>query len=253
MTRFDRVLCLQLWFEQGEFWRAYSPYSVLLLQKREESNWNKGKVVSSLRQKCRQKTPEPELIRLIPWWWFFKDAHHSDRPSKIDDDEMKALVQANKHSMVRELATTLKVSVGSVHGHLKSLGFVKKLDVWVPHELKEIHLTNRAWASAINSSNAKKTIRSWSVWSRATKNGLFTTMSAEKEVGVREVKYRKDKQRRRFKRRLSMWWDWKGPVFYELLPKNKTINSDEQLQKLRCHRTETSRANQSWGCNVSPR
>jgi len=34
---------------------------------------------------------------------------------------------------------------------------------------------------------------------------------------------------------LSMWWDWKGPVFYELLPKNKTINSDvycEQLQKL---------------------
>ena len=31
-----------------------------------------------------------------------------------------------------------------------------------------------------------------------------------------------------------MWWDWKGPVFYEL-PKNKTINSDvycEQLQKL---------------------
>jgi len=54
---------------------------------------------------------------------------------------MKALVQANKHSMVRELATALKVSVGS--GHLKSLGFVKKLDVWVPHELKEIHLMNR--------------------------------------------------------------------------------------------------------------
>jgi len=51
---------------------------------------------------------------------------------------MKALVQANKHSMIRELATALKVSVGSVHDHLKSLGFVKKLDVWIPHELKEI-------------------------------------------------------------------------------------------------------------------
>ena len=74
-----------------------------------------------------------------------KDAHRSggDRPSKIDDDEMKALVQANKHSTVRELAIALKVSVGSVHGYLKSLGFIKKLDVWVPHELKEIHLTNR--------------------------------------------------------------------------------------------------------------
>jgi len=70
-----------------------------------------------------------------------KDAHRSSRPFKIDDDEIKELVQANKHSTVRELATALKVSVGSVHGHLKSLGFIKKLDVRVPHELKEIHLT----------------------------------------------------------------------------------------------------------------
>jgi len=65
-----------------------------------------------------------------------KDANRSGRPSKIDNDEMKALMQANKHSMVR-LATALKVSVGSVHDHLK-LSFVKKLNVWVSHELKEI-------------------------------------------------------------------------------------------------------------------
>ena len=96
-----------------------------------------------------------------------------------------------------------------------------------------------ASASAINSSNTKKTIRFWSVWSQATKNGLFTIMSAEKEVGVGEVKHRKGKQRRRSTKRkkimLSIWWDWKESVFYELLPKNKTINSDvycEQLQKL---------------------
>jgi len=72
-----------------------------------------------------------------------KDAHRSGRPSKIDDNEMKALVQTNKHSILRKLATALKVSIGSVHGHLKSLRFVKKLDVWVPHGLTEIHLTNR--------------------------------------------------------------------------------------------------------------
>jgi len=66
---------------------------------------------------------------------------------------------------------------------------------------------------------------------------MFTTMSAEKEVRVGEVKHRKGKQRRRYQKKvmLSMWWNWKGLVFYELLPKNKTINSDvycEQLQKL---------------------
>jgi len=33
------------------------------------------------------------------------------------------------------------------------------------------------------------------------KNGLFTTMSAEKEVGVGEVKHRKDKQRQKSTKR----------------------------------------------------
>ena len=34
---------------------------------------------------------------------------------------------------------------------------------------------------------------------------------------------------------LSIWWDWKGVVFYALLPRNQRINSDiycRQLNKL---------------------
>lgn len=84
-----------------------------------------------------------------------QDDHSSGRLSEIDDDKFKAVVQANKHSMIRELATALKVSIGSIHGDLKSLGFVKKVDVWVLHKLKKIHRT-----SGINSPNTKKTIRS---------------------------------------------------------------------------------------------
>ena len=29
---------------------------------------------------------------------------------------------------------------------------------------------------------------------------------------------------------LSVWWDWKSVVFFELLPRNQTINSDVYCQ-----------------------
>ena len=35
---------------------------------------------------------------------------------------------------------------------------------------------------------------------------------------------------------LSVWWDWKGVEYFELLPRNQTINSDvycQQLDKLK--------------------
>ncbi|XP_078051312.1 histone-lysine N-methyltransferase SETMAR-like [Augochlora pura] len=125
------------------------------------------------------------------------NAHRSGRSSEIDDDKIKALVQANKHSAVRELAIALKVSIGSVHGHLKSLGFVKKLDVWIPHELKEIHLTKRMNVC----DQLTKHEENDPFLKRVTKNGLCTIMSAEKEVGVDWMKHRKGKQKQRFTKR----------------------------------------------------
>ena len=31
---------------------------------------------------------------------------------------------------------------------------------------------------------------------------------------------------------LSVWWDWKGIIFFELLPNNRTINSDVYFRQL---------------------
>ena len=137
--------------------------------------------------------------------------------------------------MVRELATALKVSVGSVHGHLKSLGFVKKLDVWVPYELKEIHLTNRMSVCdqlikrEENDPFLKCMITGDEKWI------VYNNVSRKKSWRRDEAPERQAKAEIHQKKIMLSMWDWKGPVFYELLPKNKTINSDvycEQLQKL---------------------
>ena len=37
----------------------------------------------------------------------------------------------------------LKIPKSSIDRHIQHLGLVKKLDIWIPHELKEIYLTKR--------------------------------------------------------------------------------------------------------------
>ena len=66
--------------------------------------------------------------------------------------------------------------------HLKQLvGYVQKLDTWVPHELKEKHLTQR-----INTCDLLKKRNENDPFLKrlAMKNGLFTTISSGKDRGA---------------------------------------------------------------------
>lgn len=53
------------------------------------------------------------------------------------------MIELDRHVTVREIAENLNVSHTTIENHLKYLGLVKKFDIWVPHELKEIHLTQQ--------------------------------------------------------------------------------------------------------------
>ena len=48
---------------------------------------------------------------------------------------------------MREFKEVLKIPKSTIGRHIQRLGLVKKLDIWIPHKLKEIHLTKRinAW------------------------------------------------------------------------------------------------------------
>ena len=71
-----------------------------------------------------------------------KDAPRSVRPTEVDDDKIKAMIENIRRSMTREIAEKLNIGT-CVERHLKQLGYVNKLDVWVPHKLNEIQLTKR--------------------------------------------------------------------------------------------------------------
>lgn len=71
------------------------------------------------------------------------DAPCSGKPIEIDDDQVKALIESNPRYTTREIAETLSIHHSTVYDHLNKLGYVCKLNIWVPHELKEIYLTKR--------------------------------------------------------------------------------------------------------------
>ena len=101
----------------------------------------------------------------VQWWFkkFFKgdesleDEEHSSQPSEVDNNQLRANIEADPLKTKREFAEELGVNHSMVVQHLKQIGKVKKLHKWVPHELTE-NLKNRRFevsSSLILRSNNK--------------------------------------------------------------------------------------------------
>lgn len=72
-----------------------------------------------------------------------KRAPRSGRPVEDDEDTIKALIDANRRITTLEIAERLNLSNSTVHDHLKRLGLISKLNIWVRHVLTERNLCRR--------------------------------------------------------------------------------------------------------------
>ena len=79
-------------------------------------------------------------------WWFKKfckadksleNEEHSGQPSQVDNNQLRAITEADSFTPIWETADELNVDHSNVIWHLKQIGKVKKLYNWVPHELTE--------------------------------------------------------------------------------------------------------------------
>ena len=81
--------------------------------------------------------------RTVQWWFkkfckgdeSFEGEEHSGQPSEVDNDQLRAISEADPLTTTREVAEELSGDYSTVIQHLKQLGKVKQLDQWVPHEL----------------------------------------------------------------------------------------------------------------------
>ena len=148
-----------------------------------------------------------------------KDAPRSARPMAVDNDKVKALVDANHRYTTRNVAEIPNVSKSSVENHLKALGYASKLDVWTPHRLVvgQVHLIKRITTCdpllkrEENDPFLKLAItgdETWIVYSNIERKRLWSKRDEPAESTLR-AKIHQGKVMS------SIWCDWKSIVLFQ--------------------------------------
>lgn len=167
-----------------------------------------------------------------------EDDPRSGRPIEVDIDRLVALVESDPRQTLRCLATTFGCSHVTIENHLKQLGFLSRLGVWLPHTLSENQQNLRmdicqsllskkrtfAWLDNLITGDEKwvlyVNIGRKHQWLRRTQQPIPTPKPDLHESKVM----------------LCVWWGVHGIVYWELLPQNSTITAEvycAQLQKLK--------------------
>ena len=132
----------------------------------------------------------------------------------------------------------LDVSDETIRLHLHKAGYVKKRDSWVPHELTERNRLDRydACAALLQRSEREPFLRNlitgdekWVLYNNVSPSSSWVLKGSAPQATAKAGLHPK-------KVMLSIWWDMKGVVFFELLEPNQTINTAkycEQLDKLK--------------------
>ena len=147
------------------------------------------------------------------------------------------MIENNRRSTTQEIAQKLNISHTCVARHLKQLGYVNKLDIWVPHKLNAIQLTKRvSICDSLLKRNETNTFlkriitgdEKWIVYDNDVRKRSWSKRDESAQSTSKADIHQK-------KVMLSVCWDFKGIVNFKLLPRNQTINSNvycRQLMKL---------------------
>lgn len=160
----------------------------------------------------------------------------SGRPSKIDNDVLEFMLDNNPHLSTRQIGQELGISHTVAGEHIKALGFVLKQANWVPHHLSEKNLSDRVriCSSHLIRNNMEPFLdklitgdEKWILYENIKKRKVYC------KHGTSPVSLAKPDIHKKVL--LCLWWDRKGPVYYEFLKEGQTINANvycNQLDKL---------------------
>ena len=204
------------------------------------------KNVTESHQMISEAYPKIVFERKTCQRWFarFKsgdfDVQDKERPGqvkKFEDAELEALLDEDSCQTQQELAQSLGVDQATISRRLKALGMIQKFGHWVPYELKPRDVERRFCMSEMLLERFKKKSflhrivtgdEKWIYYDNPKRKksygypGHASTSTAKPDIHGAKVM-------------LSIWWDQKGVLYYELLKSGETITGDlyrRQLIKL---------------------
>lgn len=199
--------------------------------------YKKGKNAAATWKKIAHVYGEDAVTESTVRRWFVKfragnfdleDADRPGRPSAVDDDQIKVQIETNPRLTTREIAEAVGVPKSTVHDHLVKLGYISRYDIWVPHNLSEKNCMDRfsICDMLIKRNETSPFLRQvvtgdekWIVYDNAVRKRSWGQSSEPPQAAPKANIHQK-------KVMLCVWWDFKGVIYYELLPQNQTINSD---------------------------
>ena len=216
--------------EDGRKKASFSAHYALLFQERWKRNWNTKKDLCSVWRRCYDwlNTSKKWFEKFRAGDFSLDDAPWSGRPAEVDSDQIETLIENNQHYTTRETADILKVSKSSTENHPNQLGYVHHFDAWVPRKLTEENLLdhisachsllkrneNVPFLKQIVTGDEKWTLHDNVERERSWGKGNEPPPTTPK-AGLHPKKVM-----------LCICWDWKGVLYYELLPENQKVNSN---------------------------
>jgi histone-lysine N-methyltransferase SETMAR len=167
-----------------------------------------------------------------------EDHPRSGRPLECDVERLQMLIEDNPRLTTRELSTMLGCNQSTIDHHLHQMGKVNKLGSWVPHQMTPDNIQQRITICnfLLSKHNRHRFLQQivtgdekWVLYVNHTRKRQWVNREDLPEPEPKADLHSK-------KVMLSVWWDYQGIIYFELLPHNTTVDSElycKQLQNLK--------------------
>jgi histone-lysine N-methyltransferase SETMAR len=196
----------------------------------------------NLCQAVGQEAPSQQTCH--NWFARFKDGDcsledhpRSGRPSEINSEELRRMIEDNPRLTTRCMAEALECHHSTIEYQLHAMGKVLKIGTWVPHELSSNDLERRVDAATILLSKRRNFDWLDNIVTGDEKWCMHVNHTRKRQwVDKEETPKPETKPDLHVKKvMLSVWWGTRGIIHYELLPANATVTASlycEQLDRV---------------------